>query len=213
MRSKKYARAKSEKENPKHVQKPLEIDTKYKKIFQIRMSPAELVAMMEKDLCKWLVDNFDPYSMTLYITNEKKIEITPMNVHLTLALPIGGRKLEEFYGEKPKDPEHNEHGGKNNLEDGTPKLSKMPQYILNQANTGESLKRNFVLCMVSHFFTGSKNVHCALYFAKNVANVEDIVAIDTHTIDTLCGFAKKRALESRILFLMVSFLIFISIIY
>jgi len=99
------------------------------------MSSAEFVAMMEKfneaqkqatldigfggflelqaielpkDLCKWLVDNFDPNSMTLYITNEKKIEITPIDVHLTLALPIGGRKVEEFYGKKLKDPEHNE---------------------------------------------------------------------------------------------------------
>ena len=54
------------------------------------------------DLRKWLVDNFDP------VTTEKKIEITPMDVHLTLALLMSRRKVEEFYGKKPKDPEHNE---------------------------------------------------------------------------------------------------------
>jgi len=50
------------------------------------------------DLYKWLVDSFDPYSITLYISVHKKIEITPMDVYLTLALLIDGRKVEEFYG-------------------------------------------------------------------------------------------------------------------
>ena len=54
------------------------------------------------DLCKWLVDRFDPYLVTLYISKEKRIEITPMDVHITLALPIGGKKVEEFYGKQPK---------------------------------------------------------------------------------------------------------------
>jgi len=60
------------------------------------------------DLCKWLVDSFNPYSVALHIVADKKIEISPMDLHLTLALPIGGRKVEEFYGKKPKDPKYNE---------------------------------------------------------------------------------------------------------
>jgi len=36
--------------------------------------------------------------VTQHITTEKKIEITPMGMYLTLALPIGGMKVEEFYG-------------------------------------------------------------------------------------------------------------------
>jgi len=60
------------------------------------------------DLCKWLVDRFDSYSVTLYISPDKRIEIIPMDVHITLALPIGGRKVEEFYGKKPKDVKYNE---------------------------------------------------------------------------------------------------------
>ncbi|KAJ8425006.1 hypothetical protein Cgig2_025385 [Carnegiea gigantea] len=82
------------------------------------------------DLCKWLVDNFDLCSVTLYISADKKIEITLMNVHLTLALPIGGRKVEEFYGKKPKDAKSNEvlsaWRKEWNLQDETPKLSQMP---------------------------------------------------------------------------------------
>jgi len=31
-----------------------------------------------------------------------------MDVHITLALPIGGRKVEEFYRKKPKDAKYNE---------------------------------------------------------------------------------------------------------
>ena len=54
------------------------------------------------------MDNFDPYSLTLYITNEKKIETTPIDGHLILALPIGGIKVEEFYGKRPKDLKYNE---------------------------------------------------------------------------------------------------------
>ena len=46
--------------------------------------------------------------MTLYITTKNKIEITPIDVHLILALPIGGRKVEEFYGKKQTDHEYNE---------------------------------------------------------------------------------------------------------
>ncbi|KAJ8426023.1 hypothetical protein Cgig2_015845 [Carnegiea gigantea] len=74
------------------VPKPAEGDTKSKKIFQTRMSPS----------------GFDPCSVTLYISPDKRIGMTPMDVHLTLALPIGGRKVEEFYGKKPKDAQYNE---------------------------------------------------------------------------------------------------------
>jgi len=38
---------------------------------------------------------------------DKKMEITLMDVHLTFPLPIGGRKVEEFYKKKPKDPRYN----------------------------------------------------------------------------------------------------------
>ncbi|KAJ8428128.1 LOW QUALITY PROTEIN: hypothetical protein Cgig2_011492 [Carnegiea gigantea] len=125
-------------EGPKSMQsvlKPAEGDTKHKKIFQSRMSPSGFVGMIDNfnegkrkaiqdmgfrgflhlqvtelpgDLCKWLVDIFDPYSVTLYISPEKRIGITPMDVYLTLTLPIGGRKVEEFYGKKPKDAKYNE---------------------------------------------------------------------------------------------------------
>ena len=61
------------------------------------------VTELLRDLCKWLVERFDPYSVTLYISPDKRIEIIPMDVHITLALPIGGRKVEEFYGKNPKD--------------------------------------------------------------------------------------------------------------
>ncbi|KAJ8421747.1 hypothetical protein Cgig2_028802 [Carnegiea gigantea] len=100
---------------------------------------------------------FDPYLVTLYISPDKRIEIISMDVHLALALPIGGRKVEEFYGRKPKDAKYNEFldaWRKNwNLQDGTPKLSQMPQYVLSQTDAGDSFKRNFVLHMVSCFLT------------------------------------------------------------
>jgi len=35
--------------------------------------------------------------MRLYITSEKKMEITPMDIHPTLALSISRRKVDEFY--------------------------------------------------------------------------------------------------------------------
>ncbi|KAJ8440385.1 hypothetical protein Cgig2_019374 [Carnegiea gigantea] len=47
-------------------------------------------------------DSFDPYPVTLYISPDNKIETAPMDVHLTLACPIGRRKVEEFYRKKPK---------------------------------------------------------------------------------------------------------------
>ncbi|KAJ8435697.1 hypothetical protein Cgig2_027287 [Carnegiea gigantea] len=56
------------------------------------------------DLHKWLVYSFDPHSVTLCISPDKKIEITPMDMHLTLALPIGGRKVEEFYKKAQRMP-------------------------------------------------------------------------------------------------------------
>ena len=65
-----------------------------------------------------------------------------MDLHITLALPIGGRKVEEFYGKKLKDTKYNEvidAWRKDwNLQDATPKLSQMPQYILSQTDGGES---------------------------------------------------------------------------
>ncbi|KAJ8429650.1 hypothetical protein Cgig2_001646 [Carnegiea gigantea] len=124
-------------EGPKSVQSVLKLaerDTKHKKIFQSRMSPSGFIGMIAHfneaqtkaiqdmgfggflhlqvtellgDLYKWLVDTFDPYSVTLYISPDKKIEITLMGVHITLALPIGGKKVEEFYGKKPKDATYN----------------------------------------------------------------------------------------------------------
>ncbi|KAJ8448067.1 hypothetical protein Cgig2_028943 [Carnegiea gigantea] len=70
------------------------------------------------DLCKWFAGNFDPYSVTLYITTEKKMQITPIDIHLTLALLTSGRKVEEFYDKKPKDPnimKSFQHGGRNEI--------------------------------------------------------------------------------------------------
>ncbi|KAJ8426314.1 hypothetical protein Cgig2_011985 [Carnegiea gigantea] len=137
---------------PKSVQsvpKSAEGDTKHKKIFQSRMSLSGFVTELPGDLCKWLVHKFGPYSVILYISPDKRIEITPMDVHITLPLPIGGRKVEEFYRKKPKDAKYNEvldAWRKDwNLQDGTPKLSQMPQYILNQTDARESFKRNFVM--------------------------------------------------------------------
>jgi len=50
-----------------------------------------------------------------------------MDVHITLALPIGGRKLEVFYGKIPKDAIYNEvldAWRKDwNMHDGTPKMT------------------------------------------------------------------------------------------
>ncbi|KAJ8439205.1 hypothetical protein Cgig2_003418 [Carnegiea gigantea] len=66
-----------------------------------------------------------------------------MDVHLTLALPIDERKVEEFYGKKPKDAKYNEvlatWRKEWDMQDGTPKLSQMSQYILSQTDTGENL--------------------------------------------------------------------------
>jgi len=63
----------------------------------------------------------------LYISADKKIQIPPIDVHLTLALPIGGRKVKEFYGKKEKDSKYNEvllvWRNEWNLQDVTPKLS------------------------------------------------------------------------------------------
>ena len=54
------------------------------------------VTELPRDLCKWRVKSFDPYSVTLYVFANKKIEITLMDVHLTLTLPISGRKVKEL---------------------------------------------------------------------------------------------------------------------
>jgi len=51
--------------------------------------------------------NYDPYSVTLHILSDKKIEIIPLDVHFTLTLAISGRKVKEFYGKKPKGPRYN----------------------------------------------------------------------------------------------------------
>ncbi|KAJ8447534.1 hypothetical protein Cgig2_031147 [Carnegiea gigantea] len=85
-------------QDPKSVQsvpKPGEADTKPIKIFQTRMSPLGFVAVIEKFII-------------LYISPDKKIETTPMDMHVTLTPPIGGRKVEEFYKKKPKDAKYNE---------------------------------------------------------------------------------------------------------
>ena len=137
-------------------------------------------------------------------------------MHLTLALPIGGRKIEEFYGKKSKGPKYiaviSKWRKEQNLEDGTTKLSKMLQYILNQTDVGESFEKNFVLYVVSCFFNGLKNIYCASYFVQNIANVEDIAIINwcQYTIDRLCKSVKKRAsnFDGPILFLMGKFLLF-----
>ncbi|KAJ8449166.1 hypothetical protein Cgig2_027168 [Carnegiea gigantea] len=147
-------------QHPKSVQsmqKLAEVDIKSKMIFQTRLSPA----------------SFDPYSVILYIATDKKIKITPMDVHLTLAFPIGGRQVETFYGKKSKDPKYNEvllaWRKEWNLQDGTLKLSQMPQYIQSQAEAGDSFKRNFALYTVSCFFNVLPRKLC--YFVALVLRV------------------------------------------
>ncbi|KAJ8437509.1 hypothetical protein Cgig2_007486 [Carnegiea gigantea] len=104
------------------------------------MSPLEFAAMIEK----FREVQRHAIIVTLYISPDKKIEITPIDVHLTLALPIGGRKVEEFYEKKPKDAKYNEvliaWRKEWNLQDGTPKLSQMPQYILSQTEGSTKIR-------------------------------------------------------------------------
>ncbi|KAJ8432295.1 hypothetical protein Cgig2_024300 [Carnegiea gigantea] len=93
--------------------RPKKMQVRSKKCVKAQLEKKEDVQKSPKppvmrDLYKWLVDIFHPYSVTLYISRDKRIEITLIDVHLTLALPIGGRKVEEFYGEKPKDAKYNE---------------------------------------------------------------------------------------------------------
>ncbi|KAJ8429192.1 hypothetical protein Cgig2_028765 [Carnegiea gigantea] len=135
---------------PKSVQsvpKLAEGDTKHRKDLSIKNVTIR-VTELPGDLCKWLVDRFDPYSVTLYISLDKRIEITQMDVHITLALPIGGKKLEEFYKKKPENATYNEvldAWRKDwNLQDGTPKLSQMPQYILSQTDAGEKCDKYYL---------------------------------------------------------------------
>ncbi|KAJ8436678.1 hypothetical protein Cgig2_006388 [Carnegiea gigantea] len=74
----------------KLVQKLVETDTKQFVAMIDKFNEAQKQAMRDMgfggfpelqvtellgDLCKWLVDNFYPYSVTLYIVAEKKIEI------------------------------------------------------------------------------------------------------------------------------------------
>ncbi|KAJ8427229.1 LOW QUALITY PROTEIN: hypothetical protein Cgig2_023066 [Carnegiea gigantea] len=67
----------------------------------------DMVTELLRDLCKWLMDSFEPYSVTLCISSDKKIKIALMDVPLTLALPIDGRRFEELHGKNPKDPDYN----------------------------------------------------------------------------------------------------------
>ena len=115
------------------------------------------------------MNNFDPYSVKLYLLNDRKIEMTPTDVHLTLALLIGARKVKEFIRRIQTTlntivvilASRKEW----NIEDGTSKLSKMLQYTMSQTDAREIFKRKFLLYMVLLFFNGMKNIHCAPYFA------------------------------------------------
>ncbi|KAJ8426316.1 hypothetical protein Cgig2_011987 [Carnegiea gigantea] len=164
MRSKKCARAQAEKErqaiqkNPKSPIKHGQLSVLFVAMIENfneakRQATCDIgfggflqlqVTKLLGDLCKWLVDHFDRYSVMLYISADKKIKIPPIDVHLTLALLINGRKIKEFYGKKPKNSKYNEvlPAWRNewNLQDGTPKLSQMPQYILSHADIWERKK-------------------------------------------------------------------------
>jgi len=54
------------------------------------------VTELPSDLYKWLIDNFDAYSLILYITSDRRIEITPIDVHLTLALQLMEERWKSF---------------------------------------------------------------------------------------------------------------------
>ncbi|KAJ8439007.1 hypothetical protein Cgig2_013003 [Carnegiea gigantea] len=42
---------------------------------------------------KWLVDNFDPYSICFKLPYGQKFLVTAFDVYVTLGVPIGGRKI------------------------------------------------------------------------------------------------------------------------
>jgi len=163
------------------------------------------------NLCKWLVNRFDPYLVTLYISPDKGLRLYQRICISHWHSPLVEGRLRSFIAKIQKMPNTTKslmYGGKTRIcKMGPLSLSQMPQYILSQTDAGESFKRNFMLCMASFFFNGSKNVHCAPYFAKNVANIEDIAIIDwcQYTIDRLCEYVKKRVsnFDGLILFLMV----------
>ena len=67
-----------------------------------------------------------------------------MDMHITLALPIGGQKVGEFYGKKPKDDTYNQvldAWRKDwNLQDGILKLSKCHNTCLTRLMQGKVSK-------------------------------------------------------------------------
>ncbi|KAJ8432431.1 hypothetical protein Cgig2_016061 [Carnegiea gigantea] len=60
------------------------------------------VTELPRDLYKWLIDNFDAYSLELYITSDRRIEITPMDVHLMLAHQLMEERWKSFIARSQK---------------------------------------------------------------------------------------------------------------
>ncbi|XP_057249347.1 uncharacterized protein LOC130590809 [Beta vulgaris subsp. vulgaris] len=143
---------------------------------------------LNNKLSLWLIENFDPYSRTLYV-RDGKITIDREDVQVTLGLPMGSKAVKEAI----KDDDNEEYSilleqwrSIWGLDKGSPKTTKMPERILT-LGAEDDFKRSFVVFVVSSCLHGHKNQFCNYKILFSLMHTSEISQMDwcQYTIDCL----------------------------
>ncbi|KAJ8438204.1 hypothetical protein Cgig2_001922 [Carnegiea gigantea] len=129
--------------------------------------------VIPKTLGMWLLENYDYYGSFLNLSNHRILEFTKEDVHATLRLPMGPKKVVE--GKTCDSCEkYNALLGSWSLR-GRDEIRKMHNGILDQGNHGDEFKRDFVIYVVSTCIKGNQNGDAYIKIMKSLGNVGDII--------------------------------------
>ncbi|KAJ8425624.1 LOW QUALITY PROTEIN: hypothetical protein Cgig2_018409 [Carnegiea gigantea] len=127
---------------------------------------------------KWLVESFDPYFASFMLPGRQRFAHL---MFMCLGVPIGGRKIMEITRSstyKEYDEVHATWVKEWKLHHNAQELTRMLELILAKKDRGESFKRNFIIYLVSYFFSGPKNRNCNKSILKYVKDVNQIAFLD-----------------------------------
>ncbi|KAJ8437301.1 LOW QUALITY PROTEIN: hypothetical protein Cgig2_006405 [Carnegiea gigantea] len=132
----------------------------------------KITSTISKDLATWLLQNFDPASDTLKLSDNRILDITEEDVHATL--PMGPLEVQvaltcESKNEYTKLVEQwRTRWNLGRIE--TPKVRKMVEQILHRGDHGKELERDYVLYIILRCIIGSMNGNCFFRTLKSLVD-------------------------------------------
>lgn len=182
------------------------------------------VTTLPSSLCHWLVKNFDPYSRSIPLANER-LKLTEYDVHSCLGFHFGGEQVVEVEDPRSGSAAYQElvkdWRSRMGITKGGPNTTLMPARILASADGGLNFKRDFMVYMISCLISSNQTSQVNHKILNSLVDISKVKDFDwcSYTMRALVKNVKdwrdkpSRFFAGPILFLVVCFFISLKVIY